>query len=176
MKKISGEMTKPTVPRGPYKKRRPKLPEGIKLRKEPQDRVIGRKLGHTPLYGPERTQPYQSQYARYQKALTLEPAAVIEPPEVPATTYKYESKRSPTFFWDVTANTGGYGGDGDFLCTCPDFMKSQGVILHSTSESERVPRSWQASDAGALVECKHIIATKIYLGVDVEVPIDIPIF
>lgn len=62
-----------------------------------------------------------------------------------------------------------------WLCDCPDFQKRSGMNEYSPYLAEQSPRDWQLSAAGADEDCKHIIATKLFLGLNVPVPTDYPI-
>jgi hypothetical protein len=82
-----------------------------------------------------------------------------------------------------TGGGGGGGGGGEpestedtFECDCPDYTKSQGAIVQSRYNSEQVGRSWQDSAAGCdpAQGCKHVIATRLFLGLPVQAPTDIP--
>ncbi|PSB29891.1 hypothetical protein [Stenomitos frigidus] len=68
------------------------------------------------------------------------------------------------------------GGSG-FKCDCPDYTKTQKQLLNSRYNSEQVERDWTSSTAGCDVEqgCKHVMGTKLFLGVAVDVPTDIPL-
>ena len=64
----------------------------------------GREPGGAELYTPETVSQYKSQWARYQRALSLNPAAIVQ--EGKNQIYKFESCDSITGFWEVTVVTG----------------------------------------------------------------------
>jgi len=69
------------------------------------------------------------------------------------------------------------GGAG-FVCDCPDYTKTQRVLLNSSYNSEQVDRDWSDSGAGCDQEgggCKHCLAVRIFLGLPVEMPTDYPV-
>lgn len=77
---------------------------------------------------------------------------------------------------------GGSGGSGSGgkpqpsspACNCPDFSKKQGLILSSPYLSEQSDRDWSSSKAGAVENCKHTYATRIYCALPYTVPVDPP--
>lgn len=68
-------------------------------------------------------------------------------------------------------------GGGGFACDCPDFTKFQEFSYNSSYNSEQTVRDWSTSAAGCNVDdgCKHIIGSKLFLGIPYEVPLDIPL-
>jgi hypothetical protein len=69
----------------------------------------------------------------------------------------------------------GQDGEYNFACDCPDFTRFVDAQPRSRFDSEMVERDWSGSDAGADGDCKHIIATRLYVGLEVEAPIDYPL-
>lgn len=72
---------------------------------------------------------------------------------------------------------GGGGNEEGWRCDCPDYTRTQGTLPRSPFNSETVPRDWSSTNAGCDVEygCKHIVATKLFLDLPVEVPGDYPL-
>lgn len=67
--------------------------------------------------------------------------------------------------------------DLEIKCDCPDYTKTIGTLPRSTFNSERVDRDWTGSAAGCDQEqgCKHVIATKLHVGLPVDAPTDYPL-
>lgn len=63
-----------------------------------------RSPGAAELYTPETVGQYKSQWARYQRALTLNPASIIQ--QGKKVLYKFESCDSITGFWEVEVSSG----------------------------------------------------------------------
>lgn len=68
-------------------------------------------------------------------------------------------------------------GDIGLRCDCPDYSRVVGALPRSRWLSEGGDRDWSASSAGCDVEagCKHIIATRLHVGLEQEAYTDIPL-
>lgn len=64
----------------------------------------GRQPGEADLYTPETVSQYKSQWARYQRALSINPAAIVK--SGANQIYKFESCDSLSGFWEVTVSSG----------------------------------------------------------------------
>jgi hypothetical protein len=62
----------------------------------------------------------------------------------------------------------------DFVCTCPDWGKATSYNQTLFSPSVRL-RQWVNSGAGAIADCKHIMAAKRIMGIDQPVFSDPPV-
>jgi hypothetical protein len=107
-------------------------------------------------------------------------------PSTPYITYRFgkvADERDQACFPDYqppgggggTPGGGNGGNDDEWECDCPDYSKQIEADNRSRFPSRQAPREWQQSEAGATGDCKHIMATKLYLGLPVPVPNDPPV-
>jgi len=68
-------------------------------------------------------------------------------------------------------------GGVSLRCDCPDYSRVVGALPRSRWFSEAGDRDWSGSDAGCDVEqgCKHVIATRLHVGLEQQAPTDIPL-
>lgn len=151
------------TPRPPNRARKPAMPVMVAKMRKP--RMKGRKLGTIVDYDANQRQRYRSQYARYLKALEIVPDGVDD-----------TNPRLPTYLFGSNSRGGSWRvesfGYGSFACNCPDYIKQERGNPTSDYDSSQVDRNWQNSSAGAIIECKHIIAVKLFTNVFYQVPKD----
>ena len=68
-------------------------------------------------------------------------------------------------------------GDVALRCDCPDYSRGVGALPRSRWLSEGGDRDWSGSGAGCDQDegCKHIIATRLHVGLEQEAYTDIPL-
>ncbi len=66
--------------------------------------------------------------------------------------------------YPVTADPEDAAGISGFQCNCQDFSRKEDPLPFSRNPSELAAGDWTGSNAGALGDCKHIMAVKLALG------------
>ena len=116
--------------------------------------------GSKQLYSPEQVYNYKSQWARYQRALSIKPSAIIE--ENRCTKYLYPSCDSPTGYWEVKVCSGGatfieLGPPLTIMCPVP-YLFTQGE-----TDAEAVVWEQLSGDRSLTIDPDNTIDPTFYL-------------